>query len=324
MKKKGLYFSIVVAFSLFAFALAIVPETQAAYPEPDKVIEFLHHSSPGGGAGLFVLTSGDVLNKAGIVKAKIQTQTRQGGSSAVALNYLKSKAGDPYVVMHWTTAQLMAMLRGTTQMKLDECVWLSTLIEDGNVLIVPYNSPYKTVKDLLADAKANPKKVSVGINSIGGSEHVMAARIERAAGVRFNITAFEFSPTQLIGGHIAMAFGNTAETSSHVKAKRARVLANMGVRRVPYYKDVPTMIEQGVNVSFTQVRGFFGGPNYPTEAYNFWQDAFAKLIKAPQYVEFMKKFDVVPLYKNGADTKAFLVDYVKALEEDLKYMEANK
>ena len=40
----------------------------------------------------------------------------------------------------------------------------------------------------------------------------MAARIERAAGVKFNITAFEFSPTQLIGGHIAMAFGNTAET----------------------------------------------------------------------------------------------------------------
>ncbi len=150
-------------------------------------------------------------------------------------------------------------------------------------MIVPYNSPYKTFKDLIADAKANPKKVSVGINSFGGSEHVMAARIERATGVKFNITAFEFSPTQLIGGHIAMAFGNTAETSSHVKAKRARVLANMGERRVPYYKDIPTMKEQGYNASFTQVRGFFGGPNYPTEAYNFWQDAFAKLMKTKEY-----------------------------------------
>ncbi len=324
MEKKRSFVSIVVVFPLIAMTLAVAPQARAAYPEPNKVIEFLHHSSPGGGAGLFVLTTGDILNKAGIVKAKIQTQTRQGGSSAVALNYLKSKAGDPYVVMMWTTAQLMAMLRGTTQMKLDESVWLSTLIEDGNVLIVPYGSPYKTLKDLLADAKANPKKVSVGINSIGGSEHVMAARIERAAGVKLNITAFEFSPTQLIGGHIDMAFGNTAETASHVKAKRARVLANMGERRVPYYRDIPTMKEQGVNCSFTQVRGFFGGPGYPAEAYNFWQDAFAKLMKTPQYAEFMKKFDVVPLYKNGADTKAFLVDYVKALQEDLKYMDANK
>ncbi|HSC71223.1 MAG TPA: tripartite tricarboxylate transporter substrate-binding protein, partial [Candidatus Methylomirabilis sp.] len=243
---------IAVLFSPLAVGLATVPQAEAAYPEPDKVIEFLHHSSPGGAAGLFVLTSGDILNKAGIVKAKIQTQTRQGGSSAVALNYLHSKAGDPYVVMHWTTAQLMAMLRGTTEMKLKDCVWLSTLIEDGNVLMVPYNSPYKTLKDLLDDAKANPMKVNVGINSIGGSEHVMASRIERAAGVRFNITSFDFSPTQLIAGNIALAFGSTAETMGHVKAKRARVLANMGTKRVPYYKDIPTMIEQGIPVSFTQ------------------------------------------------------------------------
>ena len=324
MNKRSLLSSMIIVLSLFAFTLGVAPAAQAAYPEPDKVIEFLHHSSPGGAAGLFVLTSGDILNKSGIVKAKIQTQTRQGGSSAVALNYLKSKGGDPYVVMHWTTAQLMAMLRGTTQMKLEECTWLSTLIEDGNVMMVPASSQFKTVKELVDYAKANPKKVSVGINSVGGSEHVMAARIERATGAKFNITAFEFSPTQLIGGHIDMAFGSTAETSSHFKAKRVRVLANMGDRRVPFYKDIPTMKEAGIPVSFTQVRGFFGGPNFPTEAYNFWQNAFAKLMQTKQYQEFMKKFDVVPFYQDGAKTKAWLVDYVKGLDEDLKYIQAGK
>ena len=159
-------------------------------------------------------------------------------------------------------------------------------------MIVPYKSPYKTAKDLIADAKANPKKVSVGINSVGGSEHIMAARIERVAGLKFNITAFEFSPTQLIGGHIDMAFGNTAETSSHVKAKRARVLANMGDTRVPYYKDIPTLAEQGTNASFTQFRGFIGGPNFPAEAVKFWDDAFAKLMKTKEFAEYMKKSDL--------------------------------
>lgn len=322
MRTHGTTCMIAVLFSLLAVGLATVPQAgAAAYPEPDKVIEFLHHSSPGGAAGLFVLTSGDILNKAGIVKAKIQTQTRQGGSSAVALNYLKSKKGDPYVVMHWTTAQLMAMLRGTTEMKLEDCVWLTTLIEDGNVLMVPYNSPYKTLKDLIDDAKANPNKVNVGINSIGGSEHVMASRIERATGAKFTITSFDFSPTQLIGGHIALAFGSVAETSGHVKAKRARVLANMGTTRVPYYKDIPTMIEQGIPVSFTQYRGFFGGPGFPAEAAKFWDDAFAKLIKTKQYEEFMQKFDVVPSYRTAAETKALITEYVKGLQEDLKHMD---
>jgi len=320
MKKKGLFFPILVVFLLLILSPILTPSVRAEYPEPGKVIEWLHHSSPGGGAGLFVLTTGDTLNKTGIVKTKIQTQTRQGGSSAVALNYLHSKGGDPYVVMHWTTSQLMAMLRATTVMKLSDCVWLSTLVEDGNVMIVPYDSPYKTAKDLIADAKANPKKVRAGINSVGGSEHVMTSRIERATGVQFTTTAFEFSPTQLIGGHIDMAFGNTAETSSHVKAKRARVLANMGDTRVPFYKDIPTLVEQGINASFTQYRGFFGGPNFPAEAARFWDDAFAKLIKSKEYIDFMNKFDVIPAYKTGAETKAFLVDYVKGLEQDLKHM----
>jgi putative tricarboxylic transport membrane protein len=321
MSKQRFLFSAAIVLVVFAVGLVSASPARAAYPEPDKVIEFLHHSSPGGAAGLFVLTTGDALNKTGLVKAKIQTQTRQGGSSAVALNYLKSKKGDPYVVMHWTTAQLMAMLRKTTEMKLEECVWLSALIEDGNVLMVPYNSPYKTVQDLIADAKANPKKVNVGINSIGGSEDVMTRRIERATGVKFNITSFDFSPTQLIAGNVDLAFGSTAETQGHVKAKRARVLANMGTRRVPFYKDIPTLTEQGINASFTQYRGFFGGPNFPPEAVKFWDDAFAKLMTTKEYEEFMTKFDVVPNYKNAAETKAFLVDYVKGLEEDLKMMD---
>ncbi len=79
MKKNRFLSPIVVIFLLFAFTLAIIPAAQAAYPEPDKIIEFMHHSAPGGGPGLFVLTTADVLNKTGIVKAKIQTQSRQGG-----------------------------------------------------------------------------------------------------------------------------------------------------------------------------------------------------------------------------------------------------
>jgi putative tricarboxylic transport membrane protein len=323
MTKKGLFISSVVVFSLLAIPWCVTPQAQAAYPEPDKLIDMYHHSAAGGAADLFVRTAADALNKNGIVKTKIQVQMRPGGSSAVSGNYLKAKAGDPYVMMHWTTANLMASIRGTTQLKLEDCVWLGTQVKDPSVLIVPYNSPYKTLKDLLADAKANPKKVSVGINSVGGSEHIQAVRIEKAAGVRFNATAFEFSPTQLIGGHISMAFGNVAETASHVKAKRARVLASVAPERIPYYKDIPTLIEQGVNASFTQYRGFVGGPGYPDEAIKFWDDAFAKLMKTKQFVEYMKKTDIIPAFKTAAETRALLAIYNKELEEDWKYMQAN-
>ena len=324
MRKGVLRFAIVVAFPLYVLSLATASQAHAAYPEADKIIDMYHHAAPGTAPDLFLRTCADILNRKGIVKPKIQVQTRQGGSSAVALNYLLAKAGDPYVMMAWTTAPILAMLRGTTNLKLQNCSWLGTFIEDPNVLIVNYKSPYRTLADLLADAKANPKKVSVGINSIGGSEHLQAIRLERAAGVKFNITAFEFAPTMVIGGHIDVGFGNTAETAGHVKSKRARALAAVSPRRLPYFKDIPTLMEQGVNTSFTQYRGLFGGPDFPVEATKFWDDAFTKMVKTPEFIEFAKKADVVINYKTSEETKAFLEGYIQELEKDLKYMQANK
>ena len=324
MRKKGGVFSIVAFFSLALITAAAAPEARAAYPEPNRLIDMYHHGSPGAGPDLFVRSTADALARSGILKAKIQVQRRPGGSSAVALNSLQSKGGDPYVFMHWTTAQLMAMNRGTTTMKLQDVTWLATLIEDSNVLLVPYASPYKTLAELLADAKANPRKISLGINSVGGSEHVMAARLERVAGVKFNITAFEFSPTQLIGGHIDMAFANTTESSSHVRGKRVRVLANMGKTRLPFFKDIPTLAEQGVNTSFSQYRGFMGGQNFPADAVKFWDNAFARLIKTKQFADYLKKSETVVAYKTSAETKAFITEYNEELLKDLKFIQENK
>jgi hypothetical protein len=82
MKKRCFVSFLVVVFLWVAFALATAPTVQAAYPEPDKLIDMYHHSSAGGAADLFVRSAADALSKAGIVKSKIQVQTRPGGSSA--------------------------------------------------------------------------------------------------------------------------------------------------------------------------------------------------------------------------------------------------
>jgi putative tricarboxylic transport membrane protein len=323
MKTKALICSSIVIPVLCAVAAAPCASA-ATFPDDKKVVEFVVHMPTGSGAGLFMLTAGELLNRNGIIKAKIQVMSKPGGSSAVALNYVESKKGDPYYAMMWTTSNLMAMNRGTTTMKFNEATWLSTMIQDGNVLMVPYNSPYQSVADIIKDAKANPKKISVGINSVGGSEHIMATRIERVAGVRLNATAFEFSPTQLIGGHIHMAFGNTSESAGHVQAKRVRVLANMGDVRLPYYKDIPTLKEQGIDASFTQYRGFVAGPNMPAEAVKVWDEAFAKLSKTKEWADFMAKNDYMDAYRNSAETKAFLQGYNQELLKDLKQMEGGK
>ena len=126
MKTKALICSSIVMSSLCAI-VAAPGANAAAFPDDKKIVEFVVHMPTGSGAGLFMLTAGELLNRNGIMKAKIQVMSKPGGSSAVALNYVDSKKGDPYYAMMWTTSNLMAMNRGTTTMKFNEERWPHTV-----------------------------------------------------------------------------------------------------------------------------------------------------------------------------------------------------
>jgi len=172
---------------------------QAAYPEPDKLIDMFHHPRPR--PPICSSVRGRCLNKNGIVKTKIQVQMRPGAPRRIR-QLLKSKAGDPYVMMHWTTANLMATIRGTTQLKMEDCVWLAAS-QDPSVLIVPYNSPTKPLRTARR-CQGKPQEGQRRHQQCRRLGAHPAVRIEKAAGVRSTPRPLN-QPTQLIGGHISMA-----------------------------------------------------------------------------------------------------------------------
>jgi putative tricarboxylic transport membrane protein len=310
-------FALIAVFSFIVFA----PEVKAEYP--DKLIEFVVHSGSGGAADTFVRTTALFLNNEGIVKPKIQVSNRQGGSATVAINYLASKRGDPNVLIGWTTAPLIAILRGTTSVKdFMDLALLCSLAEDPGLLVVRADSKYKNLKDLIEDARKNPDRVRAGIESVGGSSHVVINRLEKATGVKFTITAFSTaSPIALLGGHIDFAFGTPTDVGQHVKAGKLRALAAQGDARTPFAPDVPTMIEQGVNASFTQLRGFWGPPEMPDYAVKFWGQAFAKLLAREDFKDFLRKIEMYPVYMGPEQLRKFMPDYAKGLAADLKELE---
>jgi len=321
MRKKELWVSMVAMSCLFVFSLASVPGATAG-EYPDKTIEFVIHSSPGSGADLWFRTVALMLNNEGIVKPKIQVSNKQGGSATVAINYLATKKGDPYVVQTWTTAPIVTVLRGTTTVKdpLDLTI-LCSLSEDPNLLVVRADSKYKNLNDMVEDARKNPDQVKLGINTVGGSEHIVANRLEKAAKVTFNKTAFSQSPVALLGGHIEAAVGNLVETGEHLKAKKFRAVASVGEKRTQFLPDVPTMKEQGINASFTQVRGFWGPPEMPKYAVEFWEKAFAKLLETKAFRDYMKSVEMEPAYMGAEESRKFLVQYNRELLADVKDLE---
>jgi len=319
MSRKGLFILCVVI--IFALALTGIPETRAEYP--DQPIEFLIHAAPGGGSDLFCRAIAQGLDKEGIVKQKINVISRRGGGGTLALNYLASKKGNPYVLMHMTTSPLITLaIRETTNIKFDEVTYIAKMAEFPNIVFVKYDSPYKTLKDLVAEAKTlPPKTLSSGMSTTGGSEHILAHRIGRDAGVQFNIISFGSGgkvTAALLGGHIDMMIGNIEEQLGQVEAKRTRPLATVTEKRLPYFPDLPTAKEQGIDVVYTQVRGFVAPQNVPDYAVKFWQDALAKFVKTQSYADLMKANFGVEAYAKGEDYKNFLIDYVAAFKQDVE------
>jgi tripartite-type tricarboxylate transporter receptor subunit TctC len=301
--------------------MAFAPAAVAA-EYPDKFLEFVVHS-PGGGADTFVRATALFLNQEGIVKPKIQVFNRAGGAGTVAINYLADNKGNPNVLMGWTTAPIVTILRGTTKVKdPTEMAFLCALAEDPNLLVVSAESRWKNLKDLIEDTRKNPDKIKGGVGSIGGTEHVIMNRVEKVTGVKFNITSFSaMAYIQILGGHIDFTFATPVDVMQHVKAGKLRILAAAGDTRTQFAPDVPTMKEQGVNTAFRQLRGFWGPPEMPDYAVNFWERAFSKLSETTGFKDHLKKMEMDPMYMGREQLRKIIPDYNKALVADLKDLE---
>jgi putative tricarboxylic transport membrane protein len=301
--------------------MTFVPVANAEYP--DKPLEFLIHASPGGGSDMFCRAIAKALDKEGLVKQKINVISRRGGGGTLALNYLATKKGNPNVLMHFTTSPLITLaIRKSSKLGFDDVTYVAKMAEFPNLVFTKYDSPYKTLQDIVAAGrKAPPKTLSSGMSTTGGSEHILAHRIGRESGFDLNIVAFGSGgkvTAALLGGHIDMMIGNIEEQLGQVEAKRTRALATVTEKRIPYFPDLPTAKEQGVDVVYTQVRGFIAPPDFPDYALKYWEDIFAKLVKTQSYKDLMKANFGVEAYTNGAGYKEFLVDYVTAFKQDVE------
>jgi len=323
MKTKVWFFSVTVV-SLFLIG-APAPGAMAAYPE--NPIEIVVHASAGGGSDLFARQTAHFLEKEGLVKQKIQISNRTGGGATVALNYLDSKKGDPYVFMQGVTSPLTTMMRGATRLKVEDLVLIAKMVEDPNLVFVRFDSPYKSMKDVIAAARKAPKTVSVAISTIGGTEHICANRIAQAAGVQFNIVSFTGGGecvAALLGGHVDMTIGNPQEQMGMIEAKKVRPLATMTEKRIPFLSDVPTMMEEGINTNYAQFRGFWAAPGFPASAVIYWEDNFEKLMKVQGFRDYLKSIQTVESFLKHEEFKKYLVKYVEGLKKDFETLEMYK
>src|SRR5262245_42279728 len=177
----------------------------AAQPYPSRPIELVSPTGAGGGSDLVARTVAEIVSKEKLLPQPIYVQNRAGGGGAVGQTYVASKRGDPYIFIQAAIGLITVPVRTGLDVGIDKFQPLGAIGLDLNSLSVSVDSPYRTLKDLLAAARANPKTISVGITFPGGSAHGMMHKLQKTAGVQFNLVSFKSgteSVTAVMGGHI--------------------------------------------------------------------------------------------------------------------------
>lgn len=221
---------------------------------------------------------------------------RVGAGSQVGLTELSRQKPDGYYLGLVSFPALNTIILDPERkatFTVDSFVPIINQVLDPGLIWVKADSPYKTLKDLLDDAKKRPGQVRASTTGILGDDHLAILMMEEAAKVRFRIVHFEGGAQQLtatMGGQVDVSFDNVGSVALRIRAGELRGLAVMDHERSKFLPDVPTTIELGYpTVISSSTRGMLGPKGIPAPILKKIQDVFADAMRNPEHVEKMEK-----------------------------------
>jgi len=280
-----------------------------AQPYPSRHIELVSATGAGGGSDLVCRTVADIIAKDKLLPQSIFVVNKPGGGGAMGQTYVAARRGDPYIFLLAATNLVGVPIRTGLDVGVDKFQTLGAIGFDLNAISVAENSPYRTLKDLLAAARDKPKTISVGITSPGGGAHSMIHRLEKSSGARFNIVSFKSgaeSVTAVMGGHIHATAENLGEVIGQVESKKLRLLGVPSVKRIAALPNVPTLKEQGFDVQAGAMRGFVAPAGIPRDAVKVLEDTLAKVHKSAAWREYMARNMYEDIYMNADEFSKWL------------------
>ncbi|ODT37991.1 MAG: hypothetical protein ABS55_01815 [Lautropia sp. SCN 70-15] len=174
-------------------------------------------------------------------------------------------------------------------------------------LVVPADSPIKSIKDLIEYAKANPGKFTYGSPGANTSPHLAMEEFSERAGIKLNHVPFKGNAdamVALLGGHI-MSVSDSTGWAPHVESGKVRLLATYGSKRTKRWPDIPTLTELGYDTVSDSPFGLIGPKGMDPAVVKKLDDAFKAALADPKVIEIVDRFDQPVVYMNSADYTAW-------------------
>jgi putative tricarboxylic transport membrane protein len=276
--------------TLSALALALAAGPAPAQSYPSRTVEFVVHVNPGGGTDVFARLVTEIMARDKLVSQPLVVLNRTGGAGVVAFTYAKGKRGDPHTVLTIATGSfLTAAARTDLDLGLEHFTPIAFFARDPQGIMVSADSKYKTIKDLLDDARPQPDTIVCAVTSATGTGRMTLWKLEKESGSRFKFVTFKAGSEAVVavlGGHVPFTTENVSEAWAHIEAKKMRVLAVTTEQRMPALPDVPTLTELGYKVQIGTGRGFVMPAGVPKESAAAMEALLEKVHKSARWREY--------------------------------------
>jgi tripartite-type tricarboxylate transporter receptor subunit TctC len=226
----------------------------------------------------------------------IVVTNRVGAGSQIGLTETARQKPDGYYLGFASLPALNTIILDPERkalFNLNSLVFIINQVIDPGIIWAKGDSPYKTLKDLLDDARKRPGEIRAATTGILGDDHLAILMLEEAAKVKFRIVHFDGGAqvfTAVLGGQVDVAFGNVGDIGTKLKGTPLRILMVMDPHRSKFVPEVPTTAE----LSFPKIissssRGIFGPAGIPAPILKKIQTVFLEAMKDPEHMDKMDK-----------------------------------
>ena len=303
-----------------AAAFAIRPGF-AADTYPSHAITFVNPFPPGGAADVVGRPLTAMLES--VIKQPCVIETKAGAAGQVGGQFVAAAKPDGYTLLiHIVSisgfAEVDKLFGRRPKFTRADFIPIARLTAGPMVLVVNDQQPYKTLKELVDDAKANPDKLIFSSSGLYGALHLPTALFMKATGIKMkHLPTNGGGPalTAILGNNSQVLVSSIAAASGQMKAGKLRALACFGEKRAASAPDVPTLKELGYDVQFSLWVGVFAPKGTPTAAIAVLRENIKKVANGDQFKTAIK---------NIGDEVAYLdaPDFAKFWDEDAKRVEA--
>ena len=247
----------------------------------------------------------------------ITVENREGGSGAVGYSYFLSQEGKDNYLLASETAMLALPLTQDVEFDYTSFTPIMKLGDDFTLLVVRDDSEYETC-DEVVDAAADSRVVAA-VSGSTSLDEIVFTLVEKDQDVEFDRVPYESGGevlAGLLGGFVDIASLNPSEVLGQIESGDLRALCAFSEERYEYeaLADIPTAVEQGIDVSFAQFRGFIAPGGITDEAREFWIEAAKEYAESDDYAAYIEDNLMQPNIAYGDD----FVTYLEGNNEDLK------